>query len=152
MGVVPFGSPESKCYQVRSVGTARPRPNWPQRLGVVTRLSLLSSFQYCGASNRKPSIIAKCFRFLLTSVQFCSIAVAAIRESNVRKPSDYAYRLSNSIRTLAKRGVNANHAIRRYERIDGVQVTLVSCPNDQFLGGDDRDRRVTQSIKVAGSH
>jgi hypothetical protein len=34
--------------------------------------------------------MAKCFLFLLTSVQFCPIAVAAIRESNVRRPSDFA--------------------------------------------------------------
>ena len=42
------------------------------------------------------SIIAKCFLFLLTSAQFCSIAVAAISESNVRRPSDFAYSFSNS--------------------------------------------------------
>jgi hypothetical protein len=30
------------------------------------------------------------FRFLLTRMQFSSIAVAAIRESNVRRPPDFA--------------------------------------------------------------
>ena len=61
---------------------AMPWQNSPQRLDVVTQLSLLAAFNIAALSSRKPSIIAKCFRFLLTSGQFCSIAVAALRESN----------------------------------------------------------------------
>ncbi len=61
-----------------------------------------------------------------------------------------AVSLQQLIRTLANRGVDVNHPIHRDERIDSIQISLVSCPNDQFLGSDNRERRVAQSIKLAG--
>jgi len=47
--------------------------------------------QYRGTSSARPSIIVKCLRFLLTSAKPPLIAVAAISESKVRRPSDLAY-------------------------------------------------------------
>ena len=51
-------------------------------------------------------------------------------------------------RKLTDRCVNVNHPIRRYERIDRMQISLVSGPYDQFLRSDDRDRRVAERVKV----
>ncbi len=52
--------------------------------------------QYSGTNRLRPSIIAKCLRFLLTSVRPSSIAVAATRESKTCKPCDFAYRFRRS--------------------------------------------------------
>src|ERR1700678_2569498 len=66
--------------------------------------------RYARAQNRgtsicSPSIIAKCLRLRLASTKPRSIAVAAINESNVRRPSDFAYRLR---RSYARRPMGAS--------------------------------------------